>query len=284
MPQKDYKNRVLIVLRVYDRIDDLVCNIQIIKKLWKKYDYYLVVSFNGSCAGYKLPKEVYELSDNVISIENNAGHLKGNSQLLRTGLDKVVLSDFSYLIILEAFTWVLDDTIISKYIDKLKVNGAVWASAEWTENRYSLGLDFAIINMDFAKAHYNKLFDFGKDAEMWVAEYLIKHKYKFIFINELMPVHRPSIIKSFYNADGGRLRIFPLGNMLTHHIENLNGGLEQKKVLVNLLLDYKFFNIASQCNRYVYYKYLFLQCILKYIPRSSWYRKKKYTFLDKSNK
>jgi hypothetical protein len=105
---------------------------------------------------------------------------------------------------------------------------------------------------------------------------------KYIFIEELMPTHRPSLIKSIYNADGGRLRVFPLANIVTHHIENLTNGINEKKKLADIVYKNNYFTNYSKFYLYTkYYLYITLQIVLKYIPRSSWIKKQKYTFKDK---
>lgn len=274
------KKKIAVLIRVYDRTNDLKINVQVIKDLWKEHDYDIFVCFNGKEKGYILDKKVHD-STKVIQLDHNAGHLKGNSQLLLEGMKHINLTQYNYLIILEADTWLMGDSLITKYVNLLDNSSSVWASSEWVENRYSVGVDFAIIDSTFISKHYKNLFNFTTDAEMWVAEYMMHVKAPFIFIKELMPVHRPSCIKSIYNADGARLRVFPSGNIVTHHIENLVGNMQKKKLLADAMYQNNYFTQESKSTLIItYYKYMFLNLFLKILPRSGWFKKKKSTFRD----
>lgn len=269
---------IAVLIRVYDRTEDLKFNLQIINDLWTQNQYDLFVCFNGKEKVHSLDKNIYEQSK-VIELDKNEGHLKGNSQLLIEGIKNIDLQRYDYLIILEADTWIMGDSLISKYINKLENSSAIWASTEWVENRYSLGLDFAIIDVPFLSKHYEKLFNFTVQAEMWVAEYIKHLNEDFIFIKELMPVHRPSIIKFIYSADGGRLRVFPNGNMVTHHIENLKGSMKKKKQLADAMYMNNYFTKNTKVSLIIIYiKYVLFNHFLKLLPRSSWFKKKKSTF------
>ena len=162
---------VAVLIRVYDRVDDLKYNLQIINDLWKQNNYKIYVSFNGKSNGYELDKSIYKYSEQVIELEQNAGHLEGNSQLLLEGMKTIELSNFDYLIILEADTWLMGDNLIVNYISKLDSSNNIWASSEWVENKYSVGIDFAIIDANFISKHYKNMFTFTTMAEMWMAEY-----------------------------------------------------------------------------------------------------------------
>jgi hypothetical protein len=273
-------HKIAVVIRVYNRVEDLENNIKIINSLWKNNNYDIFIVFNGQSAGYFLTQYIYDNASKVVNLTNNAGHLKGNSQLLIEGIQNIDnLLNYDFLLILEADTWLMQDDIISKYSNILKDSDAVWASSLWVESKYSLGLDFAIIKTDFILEHYKVLFNFQENPEMWIAEYLMFTNHNHIAIQELMPVHRPSIIKTLYNADQGRLRIFPKAKMLTHHVENLEGGIKSKKELANIMYKNIFFHTSSRVNHnFQYNKYLFFHTLLKYLPRSSWFKKKKKTF------
>ncbi len=270
--------KVAVLIRVYDRIEDLKYNLQIIKDLWNNNDYDVFVSSNGKSSGYKIDDETSKNIFKLIELEENAGHLKGNSQLLLEGCKNIPFDNYDYLIILEADTWIMDDSIITKYIKNLDSSQNVWASAEWVESRHSLAVDFAIIKSKFIKEYYSHLFDFTTKAEMWIAENLNEMKKEFTYINEFMPIHRPSAVKSIYNADEGRLRVFPLAKTVTHHIENLEGGMDKKKELANLVSKSNYFENKKNSSDLSYYLYILLQFSLRSVPRSSWIKKKKTTF------
>jgi hypothetical protein len=273
--------KIAVLIRVYDRIEDLELNVQIINDLWNAYNYEVYVVFNGESNGYKLNNNIKENVQKIISLKENAGHIKGNSQLLLEGIKNINIELFDYLIILEADTWLMNDQLIEKYIKILDNTNAKWASAKWVEKRHSLSVEFAIINTNFIKEHFHKIFDFTNMAEVWVAEYMMKNNINFMFIKELTPTHRPSLIKSIYNADFGRIRVLPSGNMVTHHIETLEGGMAKKRELADIVYKNNYFTNKSKFNLFfLHYLYLLLQITLKFIPKSSWFKKKKYYFKD----
>lgn len=273
------KKNIAVIIRVYNRVDDLKYNVQIINDLWKENNYEIYIVFNGKDKGYSLDSSIKEKVAKIITLDKNAGHLEGNSQLLLEGMNNIEIDLFDYLIILEADTWLMGDQLITKYINKMNQLNAVWASNEWVESRHTIGLEFAIIEAKFISKYYKEIFTFTTRAEAWVMEYLMNIGEKYIFIKEIMPVHRPSIIKSIYNADLGRLRVFPLGNMVTHHIETLEGGMERKKELADIVYGHNYFSNHSNNKlniKYILYSILGLS--MKVIPKSSWFKKKKYTF------
>lgn len=141
------KNCVLI--RVYNRIEDLCCNLRIIRDTWLGNDYDIVVVFNGGNSGYRLPEIVYQLTNHVYVLNNNSGHLSGNSQLLIEGIRNIDFDLYDYIILLEADTWIYTDRIITKYTGKLEASKSVWASARWYDRFYSLATDFAIVKSPF---------------------------------------------------------------------------------------------------------------------------------------
>ncbi|MCX8083984.1 MAG: hypothetical protein N3C60_03585, partial [Calditerrivibrio sp.] len=124
--------KIAVLLRVYSRIDDLLANLTIIRKRWSIGDRaYVLVSSNGSRDGFHLPEEVYRLSDVVVELDENLGHIRGNAQLILKGLEKIP-DETDFLIILEADTWLLNDEIIKKYINIMSEEKIVWCSSEWS--------------------------------------------------------------------------------------------------------------------------------------------------------
>ena len=272
------QKKVSVIIRVYDRIDDLSHNLHIISQLWTKHDYHITVVFNGQEAGYELTEEITANASHIINLEQNAGHLKGNSQLiLEAHKQQTKESDFT--ILLEADTWLMNDTLIDTYIHRLSSSDAVWASSEWVEARWSLGLDFILMKSSFFQQEGLTLFNFEKRPEMSICETLLEKQFSFIYITELMPVHRPSLIKSIYNADGGRIRLFPRAYTLTHHIEDLKGGMAEKLYLADIMRTKPFFTMSTPSDLLIQnVKYRLIEFILRITPRSTWFKKKRYTF------
>lgn len=265
--------KIAVVIRVYDRMADLDVCIQNIRNYWKLNDYYIIISSNGKSSGFTVSEETKVLADKVIELENNAGHLKGNSQLLKEGI-KYIPNECEILTILEADTWIYDDSIINNYILKLYEKDIDWASAEWIERKYSLAVDIAVLKKKLLQ-EIPDIFDFTKSPEAYIANKLLENNKKFIYLKENMPVHISSFIRNFYNYYHGRLRVFPKAKMVTHHIEDLNGGIEEKKEIVNYCLGEKKYDISAKNIFLENLKIRFIIFLIKYLPKSSWYKKKK---------
>lgn len=269
------EKKITVVIRVYNRIEDLRYNINIIKKFWKKYNYHIICVFNGLSDGYRINDEIKFKFDTYVEINENIGHISGNSQLLSYSL-KYIPYDTDYVVILEADTWIFDDSIIEKYVKILDGSDYVWASAEWIEKYYTLALDFAIIKYNLLKNN-PEIFNFTKHAESYVANYLINNGYKFIYIKEAMPVHIPSLLRKFYNPTKGRFRVFPKIKMVTHHVEEIENGMEIKKMYANIISKTNYFDLKFGKFQ-IFMKKLQL-CIIYFIlpivPKSKWFKKKK---------
>jgi glycosyltransferase involved in cell wall biosynthesis len=268
------KGEICVIIRVYNRMSDLEECINAIRKYWKENNYYVVVVSNGKNKGNIVSESVREKADKVVELEENAGHLKGNSQLLMEGI-KYIPKECKYSVILEADTWIFTDSIINKYIKKMEKEKAVWASAEWIERKWTLGLDIAIIETEFLNKN-KKIFDFSIHPEGYVCNYIKDKNEKFIYIKENMPVHIPKAMRWIYNADKGRIRLFPKAKMVTHHIEELKGEIEEKKYLANVCCDENIFKEVEwkkKSKEYIKMKiYIFLAEIF---PKSSWIKRKK---------
>lgn len=268
--------KICVLIRVFNRIEDLINNLKIIKSTWKRFEYDVVVSFNGKSAGYVLPKEAYDYTNHIYTLENNSGHLSGNSQLLLEGLQHICLNEYNYVILLESDTWLYTDEIIKKYVNKLETSDAVWASARWYDRFYSLATDFAIVKSDFLKNNIDIL-NYTTYPECYVCNYLIERNYPYIWIKENMNVQLPSYIKSFLFAPKGRFYVYPQSKMITHHIEHYKEGMNIKKRHFNIIAKHNFFKEQSRSylylwimNNLMYISHLVDKCFL----RRSWYSKR----------
>lgn len=238
--------KICVLIRVYNRIEDLENCVKIIKDTWKLNEYYVLVVANGKEKGYHINEEIKNNIDCLVELEKNAGHIEGNKQLLLEGIPYIP-NDCMFTIILEADTWIYSDKIIQKYIARMANENAVWASAKWFYARFSLATDFAIINTKFLLANTTVLnFNTYKntlDPEDYVAIYLIDNGFKYIHITENMPVHMPTYIKRYPFAPRHRFYVFPKSKMITHHVETLKGGMEEKKRYFNILSQTEYFKI-----------------------------------------
>jgi len=273
------KEKVAILIRVYDRIEDLKYNLQIIRDTWTEFDYHIIVVSNGYPNGYKIDDKSISKIDSFIVLEQNAGHKKGNSQLLLEGR-KAIPSDCDYTIILEADTWIYKDEIVKKYIRLMQDNpNVVWCSADWYDKDYSLATDFAIIQSDFIRKNEG-LFDFELYPECHIANYLRDAGGEFRWITENMPVHVPAYMSRYPYIDDSvnrRFYIFPKSHMVTHHIEYVKGGMNQKKQYFNIVSDTDYFPEQQVSGKaWKRFKINFWIKLSSLLIKKSWFKKKYY--------
>ncbi|WP_108821703.1 glycosyltransferase family 2 protein [Dysgonomonas sp. Marseille-P4361] len=275
---------ITVLIRVYDRIDDLKYNLQIIRDTWKDNNYHVIVVSNGKSKGYDIPSDSLRHIDKLVVLEENAGHRKGNSQLLMEGA-KFIPESSQFTLILEADTWVYGDAIISKYAKRLaETPNAVWASADWYDKYYALATDFALIKTDYIRKHPG-IFDFELFPECHITNFLRDTNSDFIWITENMPVHVPSYISYKYpyvpNIKEGRFYVFPKSKTVTHHIEFLKDGIEQKKGYFNIVSDTDYFPEAKiSAKAWNRFKMRFWIGLTKCFVKRSWYSKKTYKEIE----
>ena len=265
-----------ILIRVYNRIEDLENCIDIIRDTWALNDYYIIVVSNGENKGYIVPDKTKNKIDKFISLTDNAGHLKGNAQLLLNGISNIP-ANCDYTIILEADTWIYNDTIIDKYINQLDNTGAVWASAQWYNSLLSLSTDFAIIKTTFAVKNL-QIFNFTIFPEYYVAYYLRDHGFKHIYITEIKSINFPVYIKKFPYAPEGRFGIFPKMKMVTYHVECLRGKMDEKKHLFNVITGVYYFDLPQYKNKNVLIERMKMSLAVaaySIFPHKSWFVKTK---------
>lgn len=279
--------KVAILIRVYDRIEDLKHNLRIISDTWKENDYYTIVVSNGKNNGYEIAPDSLPLIDKLVILEENAGHRRGNSQLLMEGI-KYIPSDCKYTLILEADTWMYGDRIISKYTSLLdKSDFAVWASADWYDKYYALATDFAIIKTQYIIKNPG-IFDFELFPECHISNFLRDTNAGYLWIKENTPVHVPSYVKYKYpyipNIKEGRFYVFPKSKTVTHHIEYLKGGMEQKKRYFNIIANDDYFpDIKSNNKSWNRFKMKFWIGLSKLFVKRSWYSGKTYKDIEQQN-
>lgn len=276
--------KVAVLIRVYDRIEDLKYNLRIIAETWKTNNYHVIVVSNGKSNGYLIPDDCLLYIDRLVTLEVNAGHRKGNSQLLMEGA-KFIPHDCDFTLILEADTWVFGDKIHCKYINLLSLSpDAVWASADWYDKYFALATDFALIKSDYIRQNPD-IFDFELFPECHISNFLRNTNAGYIWITEFMPVHIPSYVRPAYpyvpNIKEKRFYVFPNAMTVTHHTEFLKKGMKQKKRYFNIVSDFDYF-----CETKVKLKKLhkfnmnFWIFLSKCLPKRSWYSKKIYKALD----
>lgn len=272
--------KIAVLIRVYDRIEDLKYNLQIIRDTWKSNDYYIIVVSNGKHKGYEVAPESLKLIDQFVLLEHNAGHRKGNSQLLMEGM-KFIPDDCDFTLILEADTWLYGDVIITKYAHLLsKAQDVVWASADWYDKYYALATDIALIKTNYIKKNPG-IFDFELFPECHIANFLRDTNVGFMWITENMPVHVPGYVRFAYpyvpNIKERRFYVFPKSKMATHHIEYLKGGMAQKKRYFNILANFDYFKDSRVAGKsWNRFKMNFWRGLTRFMLKRSWYSKKTY--------
>jgi hypothetical protein len=267
-------SKVCVLIRVYNRTEDLKYCINIIRDTWKLNEYFVIVVFNGEEDGYKIENDTVDKIDLLIKIKNNIGHFSGNSQLLLAGLPKIP-EDCDYTVILEADTWIYGDNLIVKYIKQLSEKRAVWASAQFFRYILNLATDFAIVNTAFVNEH-PEVFKFDKTPEYFVANYLHDNGHKFIYIPENMPINLPRYIRKYPFAPTGRFFMFPAGKMVTHHIESLKNGMDEKRFYFNVVAAKRYFDVPDIKSPKLILSLLKISVALTaLIPYKSWFFKRK---------
>ena len=272
--------KIAVLIRVYDRVEDLKYNLRIISDTWKENEYHIIVVSNGKNNGYEVLPESVPCIDDLVILKENAGHRRGNSQLLMEGA-KFIPDDSAFTLILEADTWMYGDSVISKYANILSKDAkAVWASADWYDKYYALATDIALIKTKYIKENPG-IFDFELFPECHIANFLRDTKAGYIWITENMPVHVPSYVNKGYpyvpNIKEGRFYVFPKSKMVTHHIEFLKEGMEKKKCYFNILADTDYFPDVKAPNKmWNRFKMRFWIGLSKCFLKRSWYSKKTY--------
>ena len=216
---------------------------------------------------------------NVIELSGNPGHKHGASLLLTNSINAIP-DEYEYLVILEADTWLLSDNILNKYVNRLDENkDAVWAGANWIDKYHSTALDFAIIRLNFIKRHLN-LLEFSANDSIESRLYTDIHRLgkKVIEIEEAYPVHLPKAMPVSIQAWGRRRRVFPGVPMVTHHIEDLKGGIEEKKDIANKTIGHKIFPASGSALAVKLYRstYRFYKAVLKITPKSRWVKGRRF--------
>ncbi|OKS86940.1 hypothetical protein RG47T_2398 [Mucilaginibacter polytrichastri] len=215
----------------------------------------------------------------VISVKENIGHFNGNSQLLHAGMEYMP-DDCDYTVILEADTWMYGDQLIRKYIKRLTDENAVWASAQFFRYVSNLATDIAIIKTSFIKQNRD-IFTFVSTPEYYVANYLTGKNYNFIYITENMPISLPRYVRRFPFAPTGRFFTFENSKMVTHHIESLKGGMDEKKRDFNMVSKTDYFKNHYPNNGSLKILVLRTVKLISYLlPYKGWFFKTKHSYQE----
>lgn len=268
---------VPVLIRVYNRIDDLLTNLEIINNLWTGRNYPLFVVSNGIQSGFSIPPKVFDTAQ-VIELEKNPGHLSGAIELLQGGLERIP-DLYEYIVTLEADTWVLSDRLVNRIIAKCERDpDIVWAAGNWVDKLHSVATDFAIIRFSFIKEHLDLLRFTSEDSiEACIYSEILRLNKRVMIIPEVYPTHLPRAMPWSVQARDRRRQVFPRAPMVTHHVEELPGGIAQKKRIANQTAGKKLFpddrkSIVLHLCRIGYWLY---ELLLQITPKSRWFKGRK---------
>ncbi len=265
---------IAVIIRVYSRVEDAKALVQIIKDFWNMHNYTLFIAHNGKKDGYVLDDETKDKAE-VIEFNTNTGHRTGARDLVQKGYAYIKENcEFDYVLFIESDFWLFDETLIDKAIQ----SGKDLATSIWIEKRQSLGVDFFLVKKEFIDVHPNIL-DWDKSPETDMRDQFNKAQGSLFIFEELRPIHAPSLmrktLKNFLkntHYEGGRFRLFTKAKAISHHVEDLQYGIQTKKAIANALIEQNYFQ-----NIYSYSLTFFdknAQQIAAYFPQASWFKKK----------
>lgn len=146
-----------ILIYTYNRTDDAKINMDIIRNVWGKTEYFedvkIVHSFNGVKKWY--PKKYLE--DDLI-VTKNSWHFQGASDLIDAGIKTFQQKHKSidYVIVLASDTWLIKPAYIENILNKMKKDNLYLATCPWglperNEIRdVGMAVDFFIVDMKWA--------------------------------------------------------------------------------------------------------------------------------------
>ncbi len=263
---------IAVIIRVYSRVEDTKELVHIIKDKWKLNNYSLFIVHNGANDGYLLDEELANYAD-ILEVTTNSGHRTGARDLVKGGYNYIKKrEDFDYVLFIESDFWIFDDKLIQAAIQSDKD----LATTIWIEKRKSLGVDFFLVKKPFIDEH-SSILDWDKSPETDMRDNFNKTNGKLHIFKELRPIHAPSLMrKTFKNLfspthyEGGRFRIFIKAKTVSHHIEDLTNGMNDKKSIANAMLGYDYFKNSAKYTLTFLDKYA--QKIAAYFPQASWYK------------
>jgi len=258
-------------------MEDLALNIEVILSQWKRGVYPIYAAFNGHTAGIRLPETALTHAK-IIQVDDNPGHKGGALRLLLEGLTALP-TECEFAVTLEADSWLLDDAIISKYLGIMKSeSGIVWAAGNWVDKHHSLAVDFALVRLSFIR-EFHHLIAFTDHIESRLYTLIQSLGFKSLIIKEVNPTHIPKAMPLVLQASGRRRRAFPRGPMVTHHIEDLPGGMAEKRRIANRTAGKVIFagefSESALTIALCHYGYLAYEKLLALVPKSRWMRGRK---------
>lgn len=124
-----------ILISTYNKTDDAKINMEIIRSLWAKLDYFsnikIVHAYNGDPSWY--PQKYLE--DSLVRI-SNSGHYQGASELIDAGVAEFNSKnwDIDYVVSLTSDFWLIKPNFIKTVIEDLRSKDKLMATNWWGGN------------------------------------------------------------------------------------------------------------------------------------------------------
>lgn len=241
-----------VLMYTYNRVDDAKINMEIIRNVWQKTNYFddvkIVHAYNGKKEWY--PKKYLE---NDLVIIKNSWHFQGAADLIDAGIKKFKkkYKETDYVIVLASDTWLVKPVYVENLLKKMKNNNLYLATCSWgnpdKDNISDVGMavDFFIVDLKWANTNkffpinygdfykkYEELFMYQSGGTVMLEKLLfgryvkaigredgyggsdkIKAKRKMLIMKDREPVH------SHVDKDGRWIRIMYWQKMglITHH-------------------------------------------------------------------
>ena len=257
---------IAVVVRVYDRMADLDVALDLIRRRWTRRPVHVIVASNGLTAGHAVSDAARGRADQVVEIADNPGREAGAARLILDGVARVP-AGIRHVVLLESDAWVLDDRVLDRHLTAMERSGAAWTSARWIERWSTRALDLALADVRALRAHPGWLD--GPELEARVAGGLADAGLVASDLLEAMPVHRPRLLARL--GLGSRRHCFPALPMVTHHVEDLRGGIVEKMAIANACAGTRVFDVADAGDRWRRGRIALDEFVSRIAPRSSWW-------------
>ena len=206
--------KIGILIYTYNRIDDAVINMDIIKYHWNKSillnDAIIAHSYNGNREWYK-----NKYLETKLIRSRNSWHYQGAADLIDSGMKYLSKrKDIDYVIVLAADTWLMDADYIESIILEMRQNNLFVATCAWGNSQRNelsdvgMATDFIIVDNKWAAKYklfplkyksfynkYNELFTYKNSHTINVE--------KLMFTRYIQAINRYDL-----NSIGSRNRIY----------------------------------------------------------------------------
>ncbi|MCG3174759.1 MAG: hypothetical protein GMKNLPBB_03039 [Myxococcota bacterium] len=232
--------RLAVLLRVFHRVEDALISLRIFGALHDRAGLHIEVASNGAADGYPFPAGSGE--DELIELKDNPGLHRGDLALLEHGVKRLRELGFRYALLTQADSWFLDGEWLRHQAEEFQRTGAAWMSSAW-DLAGQAATDMALADLDQLTA-LPGLFQLEEDVPLETHVFnLLDERGLWCEWTVFAPVHvnesRPRLEwdPAFaWNTAARRRNWFPGAKVITHHAEDLPGGLTTKLELAERML------------------------------------------------